>query len=384
MGTSKLSRLMDRSAHLVRKIEHRMSRLCQLAAALLVFAGTQIGYAQTVSREAALRDLARNVIAAGYHDLASHCQAFSNAVAQFTAAPTQTNLDLARQAWTGVYESANRLRCFQTGPIVDHEYAATFYYVRISPQGIEGEMQSTNTIDAAYVAQLGGNVKGVFGLEYLLFGHTGYPGAQPLNASGVLETFNGKNSERRRAFLLALARDVDFKAAQLAQDWSAPGGQGAATKFANGGQSSINVLVNQLAHAVEDVNQAHVNFVLLLPKPFAGQIYRIEASASGASLEGAVAYLEGIEKFYRGAGGAGLADVLKQVNAPLAKRINDQFDTALTAVKAIGEPLDQAAQDKRDAVQKASDQVKALEILFKVDLASALGVTISFVSGDGD
>jgi predicted lipoprotein len=122
----------------------------------------------------------------------------------------------------------------------------------------------------------------------------------------------------------------------------------------------------------------------VLPKPLATQIYRIEATPSGASLQGAIASLEGIQKFYRGAGGLGLADVLKPVNAPLAKRIDEQFDATLAGIKAIGVPLDQAAADKREAVQTACDKVKALEILFKVDLASALGVTISFISGDGD
>jgi hypothetical protein len=40
--------------------------------------------------------------------------------------------------------------------------------------------------------------------------------------------------------------------------------------------------------------------------------------------------------------------------------------------------------DKRAALQNAVEQVHDLEILFKVDLASALGVTITFTSGDAD
>jgi hypothetical protein len=195
---------------------------------------------------------------------------------------------------------------------------------------------------------------------------------------------SGNNSQHRRAYLAALACDLESKAAQLAQDWTAPGEQGAAAKFAAGGQASLNLLVNQLAHAIEDVEQARLHFVLVLAEPISQQLYRIEASPSGASLEDAIARVEGIEKFYRGAGGLGLADVLKQVNAPLDQRIQAQFKTTLSAIQAIGEPLDQAAMDKRDAVQNACDKTKALEIIFKVDLASALGVTISFISGDGD
>jgi predicted lipoprotein len=348
------------------------------------FIAVQSGAGQTVNREAALRDIARNVIAAGFQDLATKCQTFSNNAAQLVSQPDQTALDHARQSWVAMFEAADRLRCYQAGPIVTREFAATFYYVRISPPLIEGEIQSSNAVNEAYVSALGGNIKGLFALEYLLFGHRGIPGAQELNADGAGQMLLDAKAGRRRDFLLALARDVDFKAAQLAQDWATSGEQDAAPKFAAGGQASINLLVNQLAHSIEDIGQSRLNFVLVLPKPLVRQIYRIEASPSGASLQGAVASVEGIQKFYRGAGGLGLADVLKQVNTPLAKRIDDQMDAALAAVKAIGEPLDQAAMDKRDAVQAACDKMKALEILFKVDAASALGVTISFISGDGD
>jgi predicted lipoprotein len=358
--------------------------LLAMAVALSFFIAAQSGGAQTADREAALRDIVHKVISTGFQDLASKCQSFSNDVAQLASKPDPAAVDQARQSWKAVFAAADRLRCFQTGPIVSREYAATFYYVRIAPAAIEGEIQSTNGIDEAYVSALGGNVKGVFALEYLLFGHTGYPGAQELNADRAKELLAAPASARRREFFLALARDVDFKAAQLARDWSGTGEQDAGPKFIAGGQTSINTLVNQLAHSIEDLGQARLNFVLQLPKPVSTQIYRIEASPSGASLDGAVASLEGIQTFYRGSGGLGLADVLKQVNGPVAKRIDDQFDAALAAIKAVGEPLNQAVTDKRDAVKAASDKVKALEILFKVDLASALGVTITFVSGDGD
>lgn len=386
MGTAKLTRSMHTGFTLRRNKSSFARNILPLAAtfAVIFFAAIPSRAAESVTREAALRDLAHNVITAGYQDLAAKCHTLSNAAAQLAASPAPAALDQARQSWTTVLDAANRVRCFQSGPIVDHEAAATFYYSRISPPIIEGELQASNALDAAYVAGLGGDGKGVFALEYLLFGHRGYIGTPELNNARAGEMILGANAQRRRAFLLALTRDIDSKATQLAQDWSATGEHDASAKFAGGGQASINLLVNQLAHSIEDANQARLNFALVLPKPLAGQIYRIEASPSGASLQGMVASVEGIQTFYRGSHGLGLADVLKQVNAPLAKRIDEQFDTTLAAIKAIGEPLAQAAADKRDAVQNASDKMKALEILFKVDLASALGVTISFISGDGD
>src|SRR6185369_10862945 len=112
--------------------------------------------------------------------------------------------------------------------------------------------------DGAYVAGLGGAVKGLFALEYLLFGHRGNPGAQEMNADRAREMLLDANAGRRRELVLALARDVEFKAAQLAQDWGASGEQDAAPKFAAGGQTSINLLVNQLAHSIEDLEQSRL------------------------------------------------------------------------------------------------------------------------------
>jgi uncharacterized protein len=72
------------------------------------------------------------------------------------------------------------------------------------------------------------------------------------------------------------------------------------------------------------------------------------------------------------------------LNDPLEKRVQEQFEAALAAARAVAGPLEQAAVDRRASLQNAYDQVHALEILLKVDVASALGVTLTFSSTDGD
>jgi hypothetical protein len=339
---------------------------------------------QAVTRESVLQSLAQDVLAAGYSDLATNCQALTNAVASLACLPDQSTLDKARHAWAAAAASANRVRWIQFGPIVDREWAADFYYSRISPPAIEGWIQSSNAVDLNAIAGLAGDAKGLFGLEYLLFGHKGYPGIDAPNAARALELLSGKDSQRRRQYLLSAACELEHKATRLAEDWAASGNHGTAGKFVAGGQASVNLLVNHLAHAIEDVGANHLHFDLALPFPVVRQLYRIEGGASGASLANVLAYLEGAEGIYKGASGPGLAQILKQVNAPLADRVQQQFDAAVDATKQIGEPLDQAVVDKRAAIENAVDKTHALELLVKVDLASALGVTITFTSGDGD
>jgi len=94
--------------------------------------------------------------------------------------------------------------------------------------------------------------------------------------------------------------------------------------------------------------------------------------------------LQGIEQVYRGATGAGLEGYLKHLNASLAERVKGQIETTLTAVQAVGAPFEQAVPANRAPVEDAYQKTHALEVLCKVDLASALGVTITFNSNDGD
>lgn len=360
----------------------RSTAFLMLLWGMLVFVPVARG--QAVTREAVLQSLAHDVMAAGYSDLASNCQALTNAVACLARLPDQPTLDKARQAWAAAAASANRVRWIQFGPIVDREWAAGFYYSRISPPAIEGWIQSSNAVDLNAIAGLAGDAKGLFGLEYLLFGNKGYPGVAARNAARAFELLSGKNSQRRREYLLSAACELEHKATHLAEDWAASGNQSIAGKFVAGGQASVNLLVNHLAHAIEDVGANHLHFDLALPPPVVRQLYRMEGGASGASLANVVAYLEGAESIYKGASGPGLAQILKQVNAPMADRIQQQFDAAVDATKQIAEPLEQAVVDKRAAINDAVDKTHALELLIKVDLASALGVTITFTSGDGD
>jgi predicted lipoprotein len=308
----------------------------------------------------------------------------TNAAERLAASPDQSSLEAARAAWIAAAEAANRVRCFQGGPMLDRDCTALFYYPRTSPPGIEAVISSSRAINQALLDDLGAGEKGLYALEYLLFGHKGFPGMEKPNAPFVLEMLSAKESGRRRAFLVAAAGDLAAKAGQLAGDWASTAETGAGAKLAGAGQDGVNLLVNQLAHAVEDAHGRHLNFVMVLPQPIAQQIYRIQGGPSGSSLAVTIAFLEGARRCYRGEGGPGLAEAVQQVNAPLAKRISDQFDETIAATRAIGAPLDDAVVNNHAALQAACDKAHALEILLKVDLVSALGVTLTFSSVDGD
>jgi predicted lipoprotein len=321
------------------------------------------------SRSAMLRNVATKVIAPAYQDLAAKARALTNAVEQLASVPDERALDQARQAWSDTLLAARSVQAFQIGPVVDREYASSFYYWQVLPLRIEAVVESDRSIDKKLIDELGATAKGLFALEYLLFGRAQN---EPLKLLA--------SQERRRNYTVALARDIEAKARQLASDWARADGSGAAARFAGAGQESVNVLVNQLAQAIETVAEGRINFTLSLPQPVSRQLERVEGSSSGSSVKGAVAILEGIQRIYA----AGLNECVKDLNQSLEKRIREHFDAALAAMRAIPGPLENAVVEARPAVESAYKATRALEILFKVDLPSALGVTITFSSTDGD
>ncbi len=348
-------------------------------------ASLQPANAQSVARDALLRDVVRNVIASDYQELAGKCRALTASAEQLVQVPAPESLEKIRQAWVAAVLASRRVQWLQTGPIADREYLSTFYYSKLLPVRIEGVLNSPRPIDDAYIAELGAAAKGLFTLEYLLFEpRAESPAKDAKNSSPDSKTFFGTNVQRRCQFVLALAGDVQKKAEKVAQDWAGATPGDPAARFVEGGQQTLNTLVNQMAKIVEDLAENHLNFVLQLPAPIMRQLDRIEGARSRTSLSQLAAILRGVHQLYRGGEGLGIDDSLRELNRAVEARVEQQFQKALSALEAIELPLEEAVTDRKESVQRAYQAVHDLEILFKTDLASALGVTITISSNDGD
>lgn len=333
------------------------------------------------TRERMLENLGSNVLASGWGEIAARCSELTNSLAQLVDDPNQKTLDKARAAWLAAAQSSASMRCFQSGPIAERDWSSTFDYWKILPDRIQGVLHSSsNTVDQAFLDNLGCETKGLFAIECLVF----QPASTNQYVPPLLSALTGQNRERTRSYLLALGREVANQATTIAHDWNVLDASGAQAKFVKGGQQSVNLVVNQLAACIEDVSGNHLHFVLVLPNPISRQLYRVERTRSGTSLDGVVATLEGAQRLFEGGGGMGLRDAIKQVNPGLEKRIAEQFDATIGCVRALGAPLEQVVVKNRPALENAYEKARALEVLIKVDVVSALGVTLTFSSNDGD
>ena len=335
--------------------------------------------------DAMLRDMVRYVIQPDYQELAAQSRALTAALEQLTNAPTVDALVQTRAAWLATMLATRQIQWLQTGPIADRECLATFYYSKVLPYRMEDVLNASGPMDAAYLGELGAAAKGLFALEYLLYESRTESLAKTATPAGPNPgNFSGTNGLRRCQFLSALANDVRKKADQISAAWAGTNASDVRSKFVSGGPGTVSSLVNQLAQNLETIAEGRLNFALQLPAPVMRQLNRIEGARSSTSVPQLGAMLRGAHKVFRGGEGLGLDDLLRELNPALAGRVEAQFPKAIAAVQSIDAPLEVAVTDRKDLVQRAYEASRDLEILFKVEVASALGVTIKFSSDDGD
>jgi len=236
---------------------------------------------------------------------------------------------------------------------------------------------------------MGAAAHGLSAIEYLLFDAEGGP-------TEVLQAMQtGPMAQRWCPYLVAMATHHADKALAVAQLWRPEGGDfsGTVARAGHGGtmyptsHRALSDIVNQLVAAVEAVQNTKIG------KPLRGNgqkpwPHAVEAGRSGTSTALLLATLEGALAVYSGkiasVEGPGFEAFLAALGSDLGPRITQQFDAALTAVRAIPAPLRVAIVEQPQTVQAAYQAVHQLLILLKVDMTNVLSVTVDFSDNDGD
>jgi predicted lipoprotein len=110
-----------------------------------------------------------------------------------------------------------------------------------------------------------------------------------------------------------------------------------------------------------------------------------EAYYGGYSLELAVANLQQIERVFTGGEGIGLDDNLAALGAEdLSDEILSQIEEAQSALEQLNDPLSQQIGEDNEPVLTAFEELQDIITLFKADMTSVLGITITYQDNDGD
>lgn len=357
-----------------------MRHLVCLFCAVVLSACSQEATSGSHERRGILVAVADAVVVPRYTTLGTQSAALHDVVAELcSSTPTPERLSAAQNAWVDMRKAWAACEAFGFGPIADTRIDKTVDFLPPRIADIQDELGKSNTVDAAYVANLGSTRKGLTALEYVLFSD---------NALTELA------DTRRCAYSVAVAQDMDTHIQTLASAWT----NGYRDAFANAGnntsefetvQDALDKLVNQLIFVVQKNEGDRVALPIGKRNNGSPQPQSVGSYYSGASLEEIRSSITGVqsvylaETLYNGTN-TGFSIVVRDLNPSLDDKIKAQFTQALSVIDSVPESLSEAVSAHDPSVENLYASLKVLLNLIGVDLASQLAITTTFSTNDGD
>ncbi|WP_215226817.1 imelysin family protein [Echinicola shivajiensis] len=343
---------------------------------------------EEVDRKPLLTSLADNVILPGYTEFHTATFALDQGVDVFIDSPDEANLSELRERFVNAYKIWQKVAFLDFGPAFTYTLRANLNTFPTDNFSIDNAI-SSGTIELDKISAQ--NKKGFPAMDYLLYGIGE-------SSSDIIEQYTtGENAENRKAYLKAISADILNKTDQVYNGWLPAEGNYRDTFISKDGTdvgSSIGQMVNSLTQYFEVFTRDAKIGIPLGKRSQGVQIPRnAEAYYSENSIDLAADNLTGIIGFYQGEYGAnsgeGLYDYLKSLKTQyngqlLADAILSQLQTAKSKVSALPPPLTETVMSNPQPVEDAYDELQKSVVMLKVDMASALGVLISYQDNDGD
>lgn len=335
-------------------------------------------------RTAMLTNWADNIIVPGYQDFVDKVNTLESVTASFTTNPD--DLTEIRAAWLDAYTTWQRISMFEIGPAESLNLRLNINIYPTSVTNIEN-----NITNGSYDLSLSSNrsSKGFPAIDYLLYGIAS-------DDVGILSKYNDNGSDAYKQYLTDVVSDIKTLSSNVLNEWE---GSYRDTFVSNNGASataSTDRFVNDYIFYFE--RNLRAGKMGIPGGVFSGNV---EANTIEALYAGTLSkdfFLEGldaVQNFFNGnaynstSQGESLASYLDELNAvkdgaDLATLINGQFDLARSAVSGLGNFEDELAINPPTTFLTAYDEVQRLVPLLKVDMVSAMSISIDFADADGD
>jgi predicted lipoprotein len=331
------------------------------------------GCKRAPDRAEVLHALVQDVVTPQAREMQERSRELESATRALAEAPTAERMRNARLAWKDAALAWKRASAFPNGPLVDDGALAQACYFPARSSAIDALVVDERTLSPAQVQELGADVKGLFGLEWLLFDRKGVVSAPaPTRVSGP-------TGDRARHLALVLAGDVTRLGGEVVRGLG-DGGERYAKTFAQGGQASLDRLVNQMVETSETLVEKRLSLILWMDQVKRLQPSDVEGYSSGTSHELSLALVQALHGLYRG----GLVTLAEAAAPAIAESVGRAFVSAERSLRELRAPLEDVVRAERARLEAVLKATKSLEVALKAELASALGVTLTFSSLDGD
>lgn len=324
-----------------------------------------------------LDDMTRVVILPAMSDLESKGNDLANASETYAATGDAASLTAAQNAWRACRRAWKKVDPFRFGPIDAKSVPAAIDFPT-NVDALERALAADDTTDAA-IENLGGSARGFFAMEFLLFDVPPSMGAS-------------EAPKARREFVYGLSRHVQKKLREVNAAWGATehfaddvlnAGKGSATFPSQ--QAVVAQLVNQSLFAIETVVDAKLGRPLGKKTGKGIEPGAEETRRSDNTLAESIALWESVERLYGGSTGTlGVTSVLRAKNPEVASRFESQLAEAEAKLSGLKTPFATTLAADTASVEAAYVATKLAKTTASVEVASTLGIAITFNSNDGD
>lgn len=334
-------------------------------------------------RSAMLINWADNIIVPAYEAFSSEVANLNAAFENFQADTSEANLLVLRTSWLNAYQAWQKVDMFEIGPA---ETVGLRLNVNIYPADVEQILILAGTQTYDLTLSSNRDVKGFAALDFLING-------LGEDDSAIVAKFSGLEKEVFMSYTEAVLADMTTLSNQVVTEWK----QGYRDTFVNADGSSATASVDRFTNDYVFYYEKFLRAGKLgiplgvfsgVQSPNTVEAYYSPDTANLLFLTG----LDAAQDFFNGkhfdsdTNGESMASYLRSLDRnDLGDDINARFDASRTAVSALA-PFRTELETSNPAVNMLSafEAVQKAVPLFKVDMFSAMSISVDFVDADGD
>jgi predicted lipoprotein len=338
-------------------------------------------------RSAMLTNWADNIIIPSYDAFSLELDALNASYEAFKTDASAVNLTQFRAAWLSAYKMWQRVSMFEIGPAETNGLRLNMNIYPTDSQKIAGYIAS-----GMYDLSLPSNrdAKGFPALDYLINGLAA-------DDVAIVAKYNDADKEATFAYIDVVLTDMTTLTNDVVSEWKASYRDVFVNNAGASATASVDRFANDYIFYYEKFLRAGKMGIPLgvftgttLPQNV--EAYYEEEISNELFLEG----LDAVQDFFNGkhfganATGESLATYLDALNTvkngeDLNAIINSQFNLARTMVAGLA-PFKSEIENNTTPTDMllAYDEVQKIVPLLKVDMVSAMSISIDFVDADGD
>ncbi|MFZ6052120.1 imelysin family protein [Halocola ammonii] len=304
---------------------------------------------------------------------------FEIEVDSFQNEPTVENLEALQTEWKNLTITVQQSSFLNVGPIKTKYGFLPINYWPVNSVKIDQVLTGNDQLDSEFMAKAGNSIKGVWALEDLLFD-------KEKSQMELINEFAGPNGAQRFSFVEAQVDYLRDRLKVLEQLWT-DYRPSFSKNEGSGTNEPFSLVINRITSELERIKNESLAKPMGLslggePAPTLIKGYESESGILMIRNELAgTSFLFNTDK-----NGPSLAQMVnsKDQGTKLVSRINSKFDEARDITDGFDIPLSQAVVEQPDKVRQLHETVQDLIVLFKTEVTSTLGVTITFNDMDGD